>query len=625
MIQIEDVTLAPGGEPLLDGADWHIREHERVGLVGRNGTGKSTLLRAIVGEQLPAGGRIRVRNNLRLGYLPQQAVSGSTLPVWEEVRSQMHRLQLLRAELEAAEQALAGKEPGSVERHGRALEAFRHAGGFTEEQTIGSVLSGLGFSPETWHTPCDQFSGGWQMRIALARLLLSEPDVALLDEPTNHLDLLARSWLAGFLARATFAAVVVSHDRHLLDRFAQRIVEVRGGRLHHYTGNFSKFLEQRELRIEQQQAAFDRQQAEIAKLERFVTRFKAKATKASQARSRQKQLDKMERVDAPERMRLPHFTLPEAPASDFTLATLKDVSLGWTPEQTVLRGVTLAIEREMRLAVLGPNGCGKSTLLSALSGRLKPHGGRRRLGDRVRLGVFTQDLAADLPPEDSALDYVVSTAPMTPPEKIRAILGALGLSGEDALRPIGELSGGEKARVALTALTARPHNLLLLDEPTNHLDTETVEVLVRALRDFAGGMVLVTHDRYLVESLATHVLLVQADGTVDFHMGVRPTDLELRPPEAADADEAPSEGAQTYEELKQRRRERDRMRRRLEEVEAAITDTEAAVEGIDAALCAPDADYAALSADRQEKSAALEALMEEWEALSEGLEEYEDV
>ena len=620
MIRIESVTLAPGGEPLLEGADWHIRESERVGLVGRNGTGKSTRLRAIVGEAPPADGRVHIRNNLRLGYLPQQAVSGSTQSVWDEVRSQMHHLQRLRADLAAAEQDLARHAPGSPERHERALEAFRIAGGFQEEETVGSVLHGLGFSPETWHRSCTQFSGGWQMRIALARLLLSQPDVALLDEPTNHLDLLARSWLAGFLARAPFAAVVVSHDRHLLDRFATRIVEVRAGRLHHYTGNFSNFLEQRELRIEQHQTAFERQQAEIARLERFVTRFKAKATKATQAQSRQKQLDKIERLDAPEAIRLPRFSRPEAPASDFTLATLRGVSLGWTPEQTVLRGVELALERGMRLAVLGPNGSGKSTLLSAISGKLKPHAGRRALGDRVRMGVFTQDLAADLPPDLSGLEYVVSTTPMTPPEKIRTILGALGLSGEDALRPIRDLSGGEKARVALTALTARPHNLLLLDEPTNHLDTETVEVLVRALQQFEGGMVLVTHDRYLVESLATHVLLVLPDGSVDLHIGVRPSDLELKPPETTAAADAPSAGALSFEELKQRRRDRDRLKKRLTEIETAITATEARIARIDDDLCQPDADYAALSAERQRQNDALDRLMGEWEQVSEQVE-----
>ena len=618
MIRLEDVTLAPGGEPLLEDASWHIRPAERAGLVGRNGTGKSTLLRAIVGEGVLAGGRVHIRPGIRIGYLPQQAVSGSTATVWDEVRSQMVRLHQLRAALERAEADVAAEADGAAERLDRALEAFRLAGGFSEEETIGNVLHGLGFSPDTWHRTCDTFSGGWQMRIALARLLLSEPDVALLDEPTNHLDLLARSWLAGFLSRAPFATVIVSHDRHLLDKVAQTIVEVRSHRLHSYTGNFTRFLQERELRVEQHQTAYTRQQDEIAKLERFVTRFKAKATKASQARSRQKQLDKMERIEAPEQERLPRFSLPAAPASDYEMVTLRNISLGWVPEQTLLKNLDLRIERGMRLAVLGANGCGKSTLLSAIRGTLRPQAGRRRLGDRVRMGVFTQDLAAELPAEQTALEYVVETAPMTAPEKIRGALGALGLHGEAALRPIGQLSGGEKARVALAALTARPHNLLLLDEPTNHLDTETVEVLVRALARFEGGMILVTHDRYLVEQLATHVLLVR-DGTHDFHAGIEPTDLELKPPERT-GDEAPAAGAVDYAERKRRRSALQKKQRELTQIEADIEAAEARIEALDAALCEPGADYEALGTERGEATAALDALMASWEALSEELE-----
>jgi ATP-binding cassette subfamily F protein 3 len=622
MIRLEEVMLAPGGEPLVEEGSWHIRSGERAGLVGSNGTGKSTLLRAIVGEGSIAGGQLHIRPGIRLGYLPQQAVSGSQATVWDEARSQMHHLQRLRSELELAEAGVTTGTDGAAARLDRALEAFRHAGGFSEEETIGNVLHGLGFAPETWHQSCETFSGGWQMRIALARLLLSEPDVALLDEPTNHLDLLARSWLAEFLARAPFATVVVSHDRHLLDRVAQNIVEIRSRRLHHYAGNFTRFLSERELRVEQQQTAFDRQREEIDRLERFVTRFKAKATKASQARSRQKQLDKMERLEAPERQRLPRFSLPAAPASDLEMITLRDVSLGWVPEQTVITGLDLRIERGMRLAVLGANGCGKSTLLAAMRGTLKPHSGRRRLGERVRMGIFTQDLAAELPPEQTALEHISATAPMTSPEKIRSVLGALGLRGDMSLRLIGQLSGGEKARVALAALTARPHNLLLLDEPTNHLDTETVEVLVRALAAFDGAMVLVTHDRYLVEQLATHVLLIR-DGQLDFHKGVEPTDLELRPPER-DADAAPAAGAVDYAERKRRRSAHQKLQRELEGVEADITAAEAAIVATDAALCEPGADYEALGTERAATVAGLDALMSSWEDLSVALEEAED-
>ena len=617
MIRLDNVTLAPGGEDLLIDVDWHIRQGESVGLVGRNGTGKTTILRAIVGEQHIDGGSITVRAGLAVGYLPQQAVSGSTQTVWEEVRSRMWRLQTLRRQLERAQQAADDNAPGSAEKLDNAMEAFRLAGGFSEEEKIGSVLHGLGFTPQTWHNTCDTFSGGWQMRIALARLLLSEPDIALLDEPTNHLDMLARSWLAGFLARAPFTTVIVSHDRHLLDRVARRIVEVRSRKLHHYTGNFTRFLSERQLRISQHLAAFERQQEEIAKLTRFVERFGAKATKASQARSRQNQLDKIERLEAPERMRLPSFALPPAPAGDFSAITLRQTDLGW--DAPLLRGVDLVLERGMRLAVLGRNGCGKSTLLRTLAGSLKPLSGRRRIGDRIRIGVFSQDTAAELPPDQTALEHVSARAPMTAPTQIRTTLGALGLSGEGALRQIGALSGGEKARVALAALTARPHNVLLLDEPTNHLDTETVEVLVRALTNFEGAMVLVTHDRYLVESLATHVFTIQ-DGAWDLRIGVRPEDLEPVPSKGAGGT-AKKSGAQAHTAQKKLRARRQKLERQLAAAEEAVETLELKLAALDEALCAPDADYAALGAERTATETALEEAMATWESLEEALNE----
>ncbi len=617
MIRLEQVTLAPGGADLLVDADWHIRPGESVGLVGRNGTGKTTLLRAIIGELSPDHGRVVVRAGMSVGYLPQQAVSGSTETVWVEVASRMERLQRLKAELEAAEHAVAGGNIEAVARLDGAIEAYRMAGGFSQEERIGEVLYGLGFTPQDWHRPCETFSGGWQMRIALARLLLSEPDVALLDEPTNHLDMMARSWLASFLAASPITTVIVSHDRHLLDKVARRIVEVRDRTLHHYTGNFTAFLSARELRIEQHQSAYQRQQEEIAKLTRFVERFGAKATKAAQARSRQKQLDRIERIEAPKARRLPRFRLPPAPAGDLNTITLRKVTLGWEPDTPILQDIDLIVERGQRLAVLGRNGSGKSTLLSALSGTLKPLAGQRRVGDRIRLGVFTQDLAADLPPDRTALEHVSDCAPMTPPVQIRATLGALGLAGGAALRPIGALSGGEKARVALAALTARPNNVLLLDEPTNHLDTETVEVLVRALAGFEGAMVLVTHDRYLVEQVATHVLRVSGGG-IAIHEGVRPADLEPMPAESRSAAEEGT-GAAAHAARKRQQRERARMARRLEAVEEAIDAAEVSIAELDAALCAPGADYAALGIARAESAAALEALMAEWEALEEAL------
>ncbi len=619
MIRLEAVTLAPGGDPLLLDADWHVRSKEHVGLVGRNGTGKTTLLRAIVGEMGVDTGKITDRPGIRLGWLPQQAVSGSTLPVWDEAASRMEWFHQLKSTVDRAEAALAAATDGDhdqlVQRLADATETFRAAGGYAIDEKIGEVLHGLGFGPETWKRTCDTFSGGWQMRIALARLLLSEPDVALLDEPTNHLDLEARSWLAGSLGRAPWAFVVVSHDRWLLDRAVDRIAEVRNHRLHHYVGNFTQFLVERESRLSDQATRYERQQEEIGRLERFVERFGAKATKAAQAKSKQKAIDRIERIDAPEEMgRLPKLRLPDAPACEQQALGLRDASAGWGGVP-VLEKVELDLERGMRLAILGPNGAGKSTLLHAFSGRVPLLAGRRRVGDRVRIGLFTQDLAQDLPGERSGLEHLEATAPLVPPQQIRGTLGALGLSGEMALRPIRELSGGEKARVALAALAIRPHNVLLLDEPTNHLDAESVAALVNALKGFEGALLLVTHDRWLVEQVATHVARI-TDGRLEVHAGVRPEDFEPHTAEKVGAS-GKSVAAEDQATRKRKERERERMRKRIAAIEGEIQGAEAAVAAIDEEMYTVT-DFAAskaVTARRDVAKAHVDRLYAEWEEL----------
>ncbi|HHO54601.1 MAG TPA: ABC-F family ATP-binding cassette domain-containing protein [Deltaproteobacteria bacterium] len=603
------------------GASLHLHPGDHVGLVGRNGSGKTTLLRAMLGELPPDAGHIHRRSAARIGWLPQQAVSGSTDTVWSEARSGMARLNALRDELEAAQRAVA-TDPAAADRLDRATEAFRLAGGFAEDEKIGEVLHGLGFRPEDWHRSCETFSGGWQMRIALARLLLSDPDVALLDEPTNHLDLEARSWLAGFLARAPWAFVVVSHDRWLLERCVTRIVEVEHKRLSSYSGGFSSYLEQRQLSADQQKTMFERQQREIAKLERFVERFGAKATKAAQARSRQNRLDRMERIDAPRATpRGPRFQLPPPPPGAQEALTLAAATLGWSADAPVLKGVDLTLERGTRTVLLGPNGAGKSTVLLSLAGKLELLAGRRRVGDRVRIGLFNQDLAATLPPEPSALEHLCGEVPTVPPERIRSVLGALGLPGDMALRPIGKLSGGERARVALAALVVRPCNVLLLDEPTNHLDAQTTGVLAEALCAWEGALLLITHDRWLVEAVATHVARIGSGG-LDHHEGVQPSDFERDAP-APSGPGAPKPAAEAFAERKRRNRELERARRRLAEIEAEIPEAEAEVARLDEALVVAALDHvraSALSNDRDAAQAVVDGLYAEWEQLEEATE-----
>lgn len=624
MIRIENVTLAAGANDLLVDAELHIRPGDRIGLVGRNGTGKTTLVRALVGELELEGGQVHRRKDMRVGYLPQQAVAGSERTVWEEVKRGTTRLVELQDRVAHAQAAADRGDPGAVERLSEAIARFDMAGGYAWDEKVGTVLHGLGFAPDLWQTPCEQLSGGWQMRTALARMLLSEPDLAFLDEPTNHLDLHARIWLAEALRVAPWTTVIVSHDRFLLDRVATRIVEVRGKKLRSWTGNFSRFLVAREEARAQDEAAKAKQDEEIAHLQSFVDRFGAKATKAKQAKSRAKRIDKIERIELEEVAALPRMALPEPPASAQRMVRLVGASVGWPDTDPLVEGIDLEIDRGMRVALVGDNGCGKSTLLKTLSGELAPLAGRRFPGDRVRLGVFHQDLAASLPREETGFDVVRAAAPLLTDTRIRSILGALGLSGDRAMRPIGQLSGGEKARVALASLTARPHNLLLLDEPTNHLDAETVEVLVRALKSWTGALVLVSHDRYVVEQLATHVFRLAPP--FELEEGVRPEHFERTALEGNR--EVDTSKRLDHAERKKLRRELERARKRLEALPGLLEAAEANVATIDEALVAVSDDWekaAALGEDRASAQASVDALYEEWEALEAQLEDAPEV
>ncbi len=626
MIRLEDVTLTVGTRELFSGASLHVRPGDRVGLVGPNGAGKSSLLKLLAGELEPEVGAVSRRSGITVGTLPQAAVSGSTATVWEEASSRMAQLQALRAALAAAEEAVAAGAPGGVERLSAATEAFRLGGGYAADERIGTVLHGLGFGPDAWHRTCDTFSGGWQMRIALARLLLSDPDVILLDEPTNHLDLTARSWLADHLAGLSATLVVVSHDRHLLDRATMRTVEIRHGGLEDFAGPLSAWLVERAARDERLEAAVTRQDAEIARLEGFIDRFGAKATKAAQARSRQKQLDRIERLEGPKRDASVRLRLPEAPSSDAEVVALRGVALGYDDGPDVIEDATLTLRRGERWAFLGPNGAGKSTLLAAIAGALTPRRGTRKLGRGVRPAVYRQDLAAELPPDGTALDVALAAAPLASPAAARAALGALGLRGDAALREIRHLSGGEKARVVLAGFALQPANLMLLDEPTNHLDAVTAGVLAEALATFEGVLVLVTHDRWLVERLATHVAVVRG-GRVEVSEGVRPEHLQPTGPAATmgqRAHDEGGEGADAHAARKARQRQRDRDRKRFSTLERDIARLEARIADVDAQLlqAAEAGDHEAAAghgAARDALDAEMEAAFEELAALEEAL------
>ncbi len=616
MLDLVDLTLAVAGNILLDRVTWRINPGQRVGLVGRNGAGKSTLLKAICGKFPIDSGELKIRPDLVVGYLPQHAVSDSVRPLWEEVASGMTRIQTAKAAVERAEAAMAAGEEKALERLEKALEVWRLAGGPSADERVGEVLHGLGFTKEDWTKTCDTFSGGWQMRIALARLLLAEPTILLLDEPTNHLDMAARAWLGKFLARYPHTVLIVSHDRHLLDQAVSHIAELVDGRLDVYSGNFTYWMKNREERRNQQQAAFESQQEEIERLQRYIDRFRYAANRATQAQSRIKALDRMDKIDAPEEEFIPTLRLPEPEVGILEPLALRKAAFGWG-EQPMYENLDFSLEKGMRVALLGPNGAGKSTLLKALAGTLPLKSGRRLVGKGIRIGIYSQDLSRELPPDEVALDHVVASWPLAQPQRARAVLGSLGLPGELALRKIGSLSGGEKARVALACIALRPHEVLLLDEPTNHLDVVTVEVLVEALAAYTGALLVVTHDRFLVERVATHVAHV-LPGKVELHEGVRPEDFEpVSLQRAMEGGSAP-ESAEDFNNRKKQAREREKARRRVEQLGQLIEATEGKLGEVDGELCTPGLDHRKVTALSQQRAALeqqIAAYYEEWERL----------
>lgn len=623
MLAIHDLHIAFGETDLLSVDHWEIHPNQKIALVGHNGCGKSSLLKVLVGEALPRDGRLSQRKDFQLGYLPQKAVSGSTRSVWEEVKSGMTRLLKLEAHLKQCEQNV-DTEAGQVALI-EAMDAYRLAGGYQQEERIGSTLHGLGFAREDWHNGCDTFSGGWQMRIALAKLLLSDPDLAVLDEPTNHLDHPTKEWLAHHLSSVHYAILVVSHDHTFLDAFASHIMEIRNKQLHRYTGNYTQFLRQREERITLEQQTHEKNLAKAAHLQSYIDRFGAKATKAKQAQSRKKQLDKIDLSNAPQReTRRSTLRFHEAAPSDFIPFELRQASIGWPNHPSLFENVNLILERGMKMIIVGANGCGKSTLMKSLAGDLQLHAGQRKVGERIRLGIYAQDLAQHLPLDEDPVRYIHNRCPTIGETDIRKTLGALGLQTDSHTRVIEKLSGGEKSRVVLAELSLNQYNVLFLDEPTNHLDTASAEAVAQAILNFEGAVLAISHDAKFVETVATHIVQC-IDNKIEVHAGFDAKLLDIQ--QSAKAAKAKSDNAQAHKERKQQRNRINRMKRDYAELEERIMELEEEIESIDGQMFEVASDAAALQALVDKKAqleADLENAMEQWEQLGEELAEWED-
>lgn len=603
MIQLVEASKAYGEQVLLREVSWQVGAGDRVGLVGPNGSGKSTLLKILANQVPPDSGKVVLAKRKRVGYLPQEGLRLKDRTVAEEVRTAFADLLQLRREQDGLAKQLeeTPDQPALVARYGELEEEWQHRGGYEMDTRISEILFGLGFAAGDEERPVETFSQGWQMRIALARLLAEANDLVLLDEPTNYLDIEARTWLLGFLCRHRGGLVLVAHDRYFLDSVVTRITEIGLGRLGNYPGTFSKYETQRAAEIADLRKRSAEQAAEIERIERFINRFRYQASRARQVQSRVRMLEKIERIEIPPEPRRVALRLPHPPRSGRVLVTLTGARKAYGDNE-VFRGVDLVVERGQRLALVGRNGAGKSTLIRLIAGEQGLDSGQRELGHNVRIAYYGPD-RHDLDPARTVRETMADAAPLAMLPEVRNILGAFLFSGETVDKKTAVLSGGERSRLALARLFLRPANLLLLDEPTNHLDLDAKAALLNALSNYQGTIVFVAHDRYFMDALATRVAAIGGGGAALYWGNYSEYLARIHPPAPAPehrpSPEPPATPARKQSKRKARREANTgeyrppgknrlrQLRREWREVFEAIADTEAAVESLEARMAAP--------------------------------------
>jgi ATP-binding cassette subfamily F protein 3 len=639
MIQLTGAGKRYGQKLLFENLNWLITPQDRIGLVGANGTGKSTLLKVLAEIESLDYGNITRGKGVSAGYLPQDGLNLSGRSVFAECLSVFDDVHAMERELEDLTRRMSEIDPASVEyeqvsdRFHRVQSEFLTCDGYALESQVGTVLTGLGFGKEDWLRQTEEFSGGWQMRISLAKLLLAKPNMLLLDEPTNHLDLETRNWLESYLGNYPYAYVLISHDRYFLDVTVKKIVEIWNKGVHFYSGNYDKYLRDKQQRRDSLVASYKNQRERIEQLEAFINRFRAQATKAKQVQSRIKELDKIERIEVPEDEKTIHFTFPQPKPSGRIVAEFKNVSKSYG-DKHVLRNVNLTIERGERIAMVGVNGAGKSTMIKMLAQSESATTGEYALGHNVEVDYFAQDQYKELDSEARMLDDLNLVAPRSQTE-LRSLLGSFLFSEDDVFKKIGVLSGGERNRYALARMLLRPSNFLLLDEPTNHLDLRAKDVLLESLQKFTGTCVFVSHDRYFIDRLATRVFEV-AEGAVNSFPGNYeeylwrkqngPQVMEESFRTSASASPAATDSVAGAESKKRvNPMKRKQMAVRLAKVEAVVSQTEAAIaeseESLSRYVSAEETQRVSSLLDEKRRS--LEALETEWAELSELLEEPE--
>jgi ATP-binding cassette subfamily F protein 3 len=651
MIDIQNIEKQYGEKILFSGSSLRLGARDRLGLVGPNGSGKTTLFRMIAGEEHPDRGEILLRKGVHIGYLSQEPAPVKGLSLLEEVQGGVKDLAILEDKMRLLQEEIAEeKDPQALEAlahaYGQLEERYARKGGYTLESQAKAILLGLGFKEGDFGRSSEELSGGWLMRLSLAKILLASPDLILLDEPTNHLDLESLIWLEEFLAGCLGSVMMVSHDRDFLNRVATKIAAIEGRKIVLYSGNFDEYLRVREERLALQEAALENRRRKIEQTEKFIERFRYKATKARQVQSRIKGLEKLEKIEEGETQRTLRFSFPQPLRSGRVVASLKGIHKAYGPVK-VYTGIDLTIDRGEKIALVGPNGAGKSTLLKLLAGVFPPDEGSVEWGHNVTSGYFAQHQLELLDSSKTVWEEIFSLAKDEPVSFLRGLLGAFLFSGEEVEKKVSVLSGGEKSRLVLAKMLMRPANFLLLDEPSNHLDMAARDVLENALQEFEGTICFITHDRHLINAISNKVIEVSAGrlipylGTYDDYLykkGLEKAESDSETGGGAAASEAAGKDVPGRKSREQKRyeaevrnrffRQTQELRRRIQEIESALEQGAQARQAMEIKLADPEVyrkgeNIADLVKSHGDLKKRMESLTSEWEALSLQLEQIE--
>ncbi|WP_084361851.1 ABC-F family ATP-binding cassette domain-containing protein [Streptococcus pneumoniae] len=629
ILQANKIERSFAGEVLFDNINLQVDERDRIALVGKNGAGKSTLLKILVGEEEPTSGEINKKKDISLSYLAQDSRFESENTIYDEMLHVFDDLRRTDKQLRQMELEMGEKSGEDLDKlmsdYDRLSENFRQAGGFTYEADIRAILNGFKFDESMWQMKIAELSGGQNTRLALAKMLLEKPNLLVLDEPTNHLDIETISWLENYLVNYSGALIIVSHDRYFLDKVATITLDLTKYSLDRYVGNYSRFVELKEQKLATEAKNYEKQQKEIAALEDFVNRNLVRASTTKRAQSRRKQLEKMERLDKPEAgKKAANMTFQSEKTSGNVVLTVENTAIGYDGE-VLSQPINLDLRKMNAVAIVGPNGIGKSTFIKSIVDQIPFIKGEKRFGANVEVGYYDQT-QSKLTPSNTVLDELWNDFKLTPEVEIRNRLGAFLFSGDDVKKSVGMLSGGEKARLLLAKLSMENNNFLILDEPTNHLDIDSKEVLENALIDFDGTLLFVSHDRYFINRVATHVLELSENGSTlylgdyDYYVEKKATAEMSQTEEASTSNQAKEASpVNDYQAQKESQKEVRKLMRQIESLEAEIEELESQSQAIsEQMLETNDADkLMELQAELDKISHRQEEAMLEWEELSE--------